>query len=90
LLADQDHVAILRRDRPLGDGHVVGERRRRVLDDGDLIAVLLQDGVDAVPAGAVHETAVHKHDILSCRHVISSPCATIIVATATLDGPEPP
>ena len=54
--------SLCRVDRPLGHGNVVGERDRRILDDSDVVAVLLQVLVDALPAGAVHETAVDKND----------------------------
>ena len=47
---------------PLGHGNVVGERERRILDDADVVAVLRQVLVDALPAGAVHETAVDEDD----------------------------
>jgi len=52
----QQRPARLRRDDAPGERHVVCERRRRVLDDGDVVAVLLEDVVDAFPAGAVDET----------------------------------
>ena len=50
----------------LGDGNVVGVRERRILDDSDAVAVLLQLVVDALPAGAVYETAVHENDGPRC------------------------
>ena len=61
-MADQHDWPGLRGDDALGERHVVGERGRRVLDDGDVVAVLLQDVVDALPAGAVDEAAVDKDD----------------------------
>ena len=59
-VADEDHRFALRVDDALGRGDVVGERERRVLDDADVVAVLLQVVVDALPAGAVDETAVDE------------------------------
>ena len=54
--------SLCRVDGALGHGDVVGERQRRILDDADVVAVLLQVLVDALPAGAVHEAAVDEDD----------------------------
>ena len=59
-VADQNHRSALGVDGALGDGDVVGERDRRVLDDADGVAVLPQDLVDALPTGAVDEAAVDE------------------------------
>jgi hypothetical protein len=61
-VADEKGLAGLSGDHPLGEGDVVGKRGRRVLDDGDVVAVLLQDVIDAFPAGAVDEAAVDEDD----------------------------
>ena len=61
-MADEDDRLACRVDGPLGHGNVVGERQRRILDDTDFVAVLLQVLVDALPTGAVHETAVDEDD----------------------------
>ncbi|MCY1240480.1 hypothetical protein D9M72_533320 [compost metagenome] len=63
-VADEYDRAVLCGDRALGDGDVIGKRQGRVLDDGDVVAVLLEDVVDALPAGAIDEAAVNEHDIL--------------------------
>ena len=63
-VADENDRLALRVDDALGRGHVAFERQRRILDDADVVAVLLQDVVDALPAGAVHETAVNENDVL--------------------------
>ncbi len=63
-MTDQDGGAVLRRQRPAGDGDVVRQGRGRVLDDADLVPVLGQDVVDLFPARAVHEAAVDEDDVL--------------------------
>jgi hypothetical protein len=47
---DEDDRFAMRVDGPLGDGDVVGVRDRRILHDGDAVAVLLQVLVDTLPA----------------------------------------
>jgi hypothetical protein len=37
-MADQDHGAFLRSDCAPGDGHVVGQGCRRILNDADVVA----------------------------------------------------
>ncbi len=61
-MAHQDYGAGLRRKNSLRDGDVVTQRYRWILDDADLVAVFLQDVVDALPTGTVHESAVNQHD----------------------------
>ena len=41
--------------------HVVGQGDRRILHDGDVVAVLLEDFVDFFPTGAIHEAAAAHH-----------------------------
>ena len=62
-MADEHDRPVLRRDGAAGRRHVGGERGRRVLHDGDVVAVALQDVVDAPPARAVDEAAVHQDDV---------------------------
>ena len=64
-MADEENRAVLRGDRAPGEGDVVGERGRRVLDDGDGVALAGQDAVNALPAGAVDEAAVNEDDVLN-------------------------
>src|SRR6266446_1273947 len=54
-------------DDEIGRGDVTCERKGRILDDGDVVAVLFQVLVDTLPARAVYETAVNKND--SGHHV---------------------
>src|SRR4030088_3524306 len=41
-------------------------RNRRILNHRHIIAVFLQDFVNAFPPGSVHETAVDENNILHC------------------------
>ena len=61
-MTHEDHRAGLCRDQTLGDADVVIERDRRILDDADAVSMLLQDLVDALPTGTVHEPTVDEHD----------------------------
>ena len=58
------HRLALRVDDTLGRIDVAFERKRRVLDDGDVVAVLPQEAVDTLPAGAVDETPVNENNVL--------------------------
>lgn len=63
-MTDQNDIAVGGGDGALGDGNVVGQGGGRVLDDADLVAVPLQDLVDAFPSRTVDETAVDEDDRL--------------------------
>jgi hypothetical protein len=60
-MADENDRFALRVDDALGRGGVAFERKRRILDDGDGVAALPQEAIDALPAGAVDETAVNEN-----------------------------
>src|SRR5713226_3745005 len=61
-VADENHRAVLLMNNAFGCGDIVGQRYRRILDDGDIVAVLLQYLIDALPTGTVHEAPVDKND----------------------------
>ena len=61
-MADKDHGASLCCNNALGCGDIVGQRYRRILDDGDIVAVFLQYPIDALPTGPVHEATVDEND----------------------------
>ncbi len=52
-VADQDDFARSGGDGTLRHGDVVGQRRRRVLDDGHVITVLLEEVIDPLPSGPI-------------------------------------
>jgi hypothetical protein len=58
----EHYPAVLRADSALGYGDIVGQRYRRILNDGDVVAVLLQYLLHALPTGTVHETTVNEND----------------------------
>src|SRR4051794_21103896 len=64
-MADESDRFALGVDDALGSCDVVFERKRRILDDAHVVAVLLKPAVDTVPAGAVDETAVDENNILA-------------------------
>src|SRR2546422_11327083 len=66
-VAHENDGFALRVDDEIGRGDVTCQRKRRILDDRDVVAVFLQVLVDTLPAGAVYETAVNKND--SGHHV---------------------
>jgi hypothetical protein len=51
-----------------GRGDVAFERQRRVLNDADAVAVLLQQAVDVLPAGAIDEAPVDENDRARFSH----------------------
>src|SRR2546422_884873 len=57
-VADENCRSVLRCKNSLGNRNVVVQRYRRVLDDADIVAVPLQNLVDALPASAVHKATV--------------------------------
>src|SRR6185295_7853794 len=63
-MSHKDHRFALRVDDALGRIRVALERERRILDDADLVTVLLQLVVDALPAGAVDKTSVNEDNVL--------------------------
>jgi hypothetical protein len=63
-MAHQHGGAILQRQRALGAGHVVGQRRQRVRYRGEVHPGRLQAGHDVGPARAVGIGAVHQHDVV--------------------------
>ena len=62
-VANENRRPVLRSKNALGSRHIVLQRYRRVLDDADVVTVLLQDLVDALPAGAVHKATVDQNDV---------------------------
>ncbi len=63
-MADEHDGAVLRVDHGPGHRHVVGQRVRRVLHDGDVVALRLEQLVHGLPAAAVDEAAVHEDDVV--------------------------
>ncbi len=63
-MADENRRTVLGCEGPLRHQHIIGQRDRRILDDGDGVAVFLQRVVHALPSRAVDEAAVHEHHIL--------------------------
>jgi hypothetical protein len=61
-VADEDDRFALRVDDAPCGGGVVFERQRWVLDDADAVAILCQQPVDVLPAGAVDETPMDEND----------------------------
>jgi hypothetical protein len=57
-MAHKNDGAILLVNRALGDGDIIGKRGGRVLYDADVVAVLFQDVVDTLPAGAMGSSGV--------------------------------
>ena len=57
-MANEDCRSVLRCKNSLGNRDIVLQRYRRVLDDAHLIAVPLQDLVDALPASAIDKATM--------------------------------
>ena len=68
-VADENRRPVLRGQNALGCCGVVLQRDGRVLDDADAVTAVLQDLVDAPPAGAVHKATMDENDVLYARHL---------------------
>src|ERR1700686_1298359 len=75
-MANENCRSVLHCKSSLGNCYVVLQRYRRILDDADVIAVLLQDFVNAFPACAVNKTTVNQNDVLheSCSLILTRFC----------------
>ena len=67
-MTNEDDRLVLRVDDALGRGGVALERQRRVLDDADAVAVLLQEAVNLLPTGAVDETSMDEDNGACSTH----------------------
>jgi hypothetical protein len=67
-VADENRRAVLLVQDAAGDGDVIFERQRRVLDDADVEAILFEELVDTLPAGSIHEAAVNQRDVPYFTH----------------------
>src|SRR6266850_329343 len=63
-MANENCRSVLRCKSSLGNRNVVFQRYRRILNDADLVAVSLQDFVDALPAGAVHKATMDENNVI--------------------------
>jgi hypothetical protein len=63
-VADENDRFALRVDDALGRIRVALERQCRILYDADVVTVLPQDAVDALPAGPIDKTAVNENYVL--------------------------
>lgn len=65
-VANQNHAAARRSDGAFRDSDVILQRDRRVLDDGDIVTVTIEDVVNALPSRTIDEAAVDKNDGFQC------------------------
>ncbi len=90
-VADKNRGAVLLRQHASRDRDVVGQRRRRILDDAHVMAVLLQDRVDRLPSRAVHKTAMNENDVdrvCAVHLVFLSSQSTDEQGVSQISGPE--
>jgi hypothetical protein len=76
-MTDEDDRLCLSIDRSLGGRDICLQRDCRVLDDGDVVTVLLQGLVDAVPARPIDESAMDEDDRLVRPLACADPDAEI-------------
>src|SRR5690242_18168696 len=69
-VSDENRGAVLRVEDELCRRDVIAQRRGRILNYADAMAVPREYSVDTLPPGAVHETTVHENDVngLAPRH----------------------
>src|SRR6202008_4542690 len=70
-MANENCRSILRCKSSLGNCYVVLQRYCRILDDAHIVAVSLQDLIDALPASAIHKATVDQNDVLSHCNLLS-------------------
>src|SRR5689334_6125700 len=63
-MANENCRSFLRCKNSLGNCYVVLQRYCRILDDAHVVAVSLQDLVDALPASAIHKATVDENNVL--------------------------
>ncbi len=74
-MADKNGWPVLSFKSAFGDSYVTFQGYRRILNDADVVAVLFKDLVHALPARAVHKTAMNQNDVLHSR--ISFSCSIV-------------
>jgi hypothetical protein len=62
-MCDEDAGSVLQCEDSLHGGHVIPERRLRLLDDADIESISDEDVVDAPPARTIRPCTVDKNDI---------------------------
>src|SRR2546422_1018532 len=67
-VANENRRAVLCCQSPLGVRYVVVQRYRRILDDGDPVAVSRQDLVYGSPSRAVHKATVNQDNVVHHSH----------------------
>ena len=79
--------SVLRVDDLPGRGDVTLERHGRILHDADLVARLLEQVIDALPAGPIHESTMYENNsvrrlahygLLSGTRVRPRACASLV------------
>ena len=63
-VADQNRGPVLRGQRAPGDRDIVSQRHGGILDDGHVVAILLENVVDALPTRPVNEPSVNEKHVL--------------------------
>nr|WP_276307476.1 hypothetical protein [Variovorax boronicumulans] len=74
-MTHEDSRTVLARERALRRRHVVGQRRQRVLNDGDPVASADELVIDAAPARTIGKGAMHQHDVFRL-HLLGMGAAT--------------
>src|SRR5437660_1473131 len=70
-VADKNRRRVLGRKSALGNRDIILQRYRRILNDADIVTVVLQNPVYALPARTIHKTTVNQDNVL---HTSSSHC----------------
>jgi hypothetical protein len=69
-MSDKDARSVLQCEDTLHGDHIILEGRFRLLDDGDVKAVLDKNVVDAFPAGTISPGAVNQNDIPNAMRLV--------------------
>src|SRR3954462_3142216 len=62
-VTDKNARSVLKSEGPLGRSHVFFKRRLRLLNDANVVAILHENVVNALPAGTIRPAAVNQNNI---------------------------
>src|ERR1700722_8283084 len=67
---DKNAPPVLKSERPLGGSHVFSERRLRLFNDADVVAILRKNVVNALPAGTICPGTMNQNNIPNAMFVV--------------------
>src|ERR1700720_2284796 len=69
-LSDKNAQSVLKIEGPLGGSHLFFKRRLRLLNDADVVAILHENVVNALPAGTICPGTMNQNNIPNAMLVV--------------------